>query len=390
MSKNAVKKTVKATKKTGTKGTDLVRFVEELKRQWMATIDALVDPLMIVRQDYTISKANRALAQLAGHEVKDLIGKKCHEVFAGKKKPCKGCKLMDASEQKTPTHFSLEQVRGDRYFEVTSQPIFDSKGSIEGIVQVYRDRTEAKQMQEQLAQAEKLASIGLLAGGIAHEINNPLGGILIFSQMLLRELPKESPHYPDVQEIEAATQRCKGIVESLLEFARTRPANSKAVLGPVTVDEAAKTALRFAKVHPDVRNVEVVEDWHDNGAMVTGDRNKLVQVFLNLIQNAFQAMPDGGTLTLRSSVKSKGGRRLGYFEVEDTGVGIPPEYIKTIFDPFFTTKDPGEGTGLGLAICYGIVNDLGGSIEAESKVNVGTKFRVILPLAAASDQSLAS
>ncbi|MEZ4742078.1 MAG: PAS domain-containing protein [Bdellovibrionota bacterium] len=199
---------------------DTVSFVENLKKQWMATIDAMVDPLMIIGTDYTIKKCNKAAADVAQMNVKQLINKKCHEIFANQTKPCKGCLLeQTASENKHHT-FELKNVKNESYYEVSSKPFYDPNGKVDGIIHVYRDRTVAKNLENQLLQSEKLASIGLLAGGVAHEINNPLGGILIFSQMLLKEMSKDSPHYADVVEIEAATQRCKVIVERLLDFAR--------------------------------------------------------------------------------------------------------------------------------------------------------------------------
>lgn len=358
----------------------VLNFVESLKRQWMATIDALVDPLAIVDRSYTIQKANLAMAHMSGRDVKAVLGQKCHEVFAGRKTPCPGCQMLKATgASKT---FDLKDVRGDRYYEVTSQALFNDRGEVDGIVQVYRDRTEARKMRDQLAQQDKLASIGLLAGGIAHEINNPLGGILVFSQMLLRELPKQSPHYADVQEIEAATQRCKAIVESLLDFARQNPEGKKSDLVEVDVVEAIKTAIRFGKVSiPRRATIDIQDQFDAHTHIVACDRNRIIQVFLNLIQNAIQAMPDGGDLIIRSTTYVDAeGREWGRYEVEDTGVGVPPENLNRIFDPFFTTKDPGEGTGLGLALCYGIIQDMGGYLKVESVVNVGSKFIVELPL----------
>lgn len=363
---------------------ELLKFVENLKRQWMSTIDALVDPLMIVGLDYKIRKANLAMARTGGVDVKDVVGKKCYEVFAGRKKPCPGCQLQSAAQGMESMTFDLEHIRDDRFYEVSAQPLFDAEGNFDGLVHVYRDRTEAKKMQETLAQQDKLASIGLLAGGVAHEINNPLGGILIFSQMLLRELPKESTHYADVVEIEAATQRCKAIVESLLDFARKNPATPKKGEKAATIDvlEAIRTAMRFGKVSiPQSGTIDMIEDFEGEGHELLGDRNRIIQLFLNLIQNAVQAMPDGGRLSVRASVKTDpNGDEVGIYEVEDTGVGIPPEHLKKIFDPFFTTKDPGEGTGLGLALCYGIVQDMDGAMRVESSVNVGTKFIIELPI----------
>jgi len=374
-------------KKSGPRTADeLLVFVENIKRQWMATIDAMIDPLMIVKADYTVAKANKAMATIAEKSIRDVVGRKCYEVFAKSKKPCPGCKMKTAASCSRNETFDLEQIRGDRFYEVTSQPIINPDGKFEGVVQVYRDRTEAKHLQEQLLQNEKLASIGLLAGGIAHEINNPLGGILIFSQMLLREIPKESPHYEDVVEIEAATQRCKAIVESLLDFARQRsPLKKRGASNETDLIETAKTALRFAKVGmKSAHQIEILEDWQAEDTVIDADRNRLIQLFLNLIQNASHAMPDGGTLTLRSGNSGPADRREIWIDVEDTGVGIPSAHLKKIFDPFFTTKDPGEGTGLGLAICYGIVQDMGGNLTVESRINVGTRFRITLPVRALS------
>ena len=388
--KRPPRRQVAPVKAAGTDSASLLHFVENLKRQWVAAIDALVDPLVIISADYTIQKANLAMAQLAGASVKDVIGQRCHKVFSGRATPCPGCKLKDEFKARDSSTFALEAIRDDKYFEVTSQPLLGEHGNLEGMVHVYRDRTEAKKIQAHLAQQEKLASIGILAGGVAHEINNPLGGILIFSQMLLRELPKESPHYQDVVEIEAATQRCKAIVEGLLNFARKGPATGKPKLAEVDVIDAMRTALRFRKLGlPKSGKVELKDECGEASHRLLGDRNAIIQLFFNLIQNAIQAMPHGGTIVLRAtSTDQRRGGFVGIYEVEDTGQGIPPENLTKIFDPFFTTKDPGEGTGLGLALCYRIVQDLQGVIRVESTVGVGTKFTIELPLA--SSKSLLS
>ncbi len=361
-----------------------VKFVEDLKRQWMATVDAIIDPLMIVDKDFRIIKANQALARIANHDIKSIVGSKCHEVFAGRKTPCKGCAMLQSWREKEPKQFTLENAIPGKYHEVTSQPIFNADGELEGMLQVYRDRTDAKRMQNQLLQSEKLASIGLLAGGVAHELNNPLGGILIFSQMLLREMDKSSSHYQDVVEIEAAAQRCKSIVESLLNFARQQPVNREDQLETIDVRSAVQSALKFAQVGRLNQNVEVEDVLGEQEIFVRADRNKLIQMFLNLIQNALQAMPNGGTLTLKTKHNKL---RQATIEIIDTGVGIPAENLKHIFDPFFTTKGPGEGTGLGLSITHGLVEDLGGRIEVESGANDGTCFRVILPTAEVVEKS---
>ncbi|MFW7381346.1 MAG: two-component system sensor histidine kinase NtrB [Oligoflexus sp.] len=357
-----------------------IEFVEALKRRWMATVDAIVDPLMIIKKDYNILQANQALASHSKIDVKELVGKKCYDVFAGRNSPCPGCQLNQSLNEQKALNFELEEVLDERYYEVTSQPIFDSKENIEGALHIYRDRTHARQLQNQLMQSEKLASIGLLAGGVAHEINNPLGGILIFSQMMLREMDKKNPHYEDVKEIEAATQRCKSIVESLLDFARQQPNMSQDdKLEDVDLRDSLKSALKFGSVGGATNHIEVHDSWENRPYLVKGNRNKTIQVLLNLIQNAVHAMPDGGHLYLSLREEMQQNVKFVVAEVKDTGIGITPQDIQKIFDPFFTSKAEGQGTGLGLSICHGIAEDMGGTIEVESQVNQGSKFRFIVP-----------
>lgn len=371
------------TKKNG-KNTleDTLHFVEELKRQWVATLDALIDPLMIIGPDYTIQKANVAAAKMAGVEVRNIVGMKCHKALAARAKPCPGCKLKDTLKESTTHQFPLADVVPSRVFEVTSQP-FPGGDAGPAAVHVYRDRTEAAMMQDRLIQSEKLASIGLLAGGIAHEINNPLGGIMIFSQMLLREMPKDSPHYADVQEIEAAAQRCKQIVQGLLDFARVQgggeaPSAAKK-FSEIDVQDAVESALRFARINvKQKQNIHIREGFSAPAKNVLGDKNQVIQVILNLVQNAVQAMPGGGEITITVSNDAK--KENVMIDVSDTGEGIKPEHLGKIFDPFFTTKQPGEGTGLGLAICYGIIAGMGGKLTAASRHGHGSTFTVSLPL----------
>lgn len=373
MSKKVTKKVGQSTRQLEKKaGQKQLEFLEGVKRRWMATVDAIIDPLMLVDKDFNILQTNRALATHAERDVKKVIGSKCYKMFAGRSSPCPGCKLRNGMETMAPQTFELNNIDG-QYFEVTSQPIVDIDGHLEGSLQIYRDRTLARQLQNQLVQNEKLASIGLLAGGIAHELNNPLGGILLFSQMLLREIPKDSPHLPDVQEIETAAKRCKAIVESLLDFARSQPTKDR--VETVDLVEALKSAFRFSRVGGGLMKYEIIEDYQDNEVLTVGNRNKIVQVLLNLIQNGLQAMPTGGKMTLRAY--SEQDRSI--IEILDTGIGIPPDSLKKIFDPFYTSKAEGEGTGLGLSICHGIIEELGGKIEVKSKVNKGSCFRITLP-----------
>ena len=356
-----------------------IEFIEKLKRQWMATVDAIVDPLMIVGRDYRIIKANRAAAEHAGLPITSVVGAKCHQIFAKRESPCPGCQMSKALETNKPHTYELSHVVGQKVHEVISQPIYDSEDQVSGVLQIYRDRTEAKMLWEQLLQSEKLASIGLLAGGVAHEINNPLGGILIFAQMVLREMAKESPHYQDIVEIEAAAQRCKFIVENLLQFARKPGTGGKQAIEEFDIKAALDDALNFAMVGQRQKRITILKNYPSSAIHVKACRNKLTQVFLNLVHNAVQAMPAGGKLRVKIRPLSAEGKKVLSIEIIDNGAGIPQEIIGKIFDPFFTTKDPTEGTGLGLSICHGIIKEMGGNITVASVHGKGSVFSVILP-----------
>ncbi len=215
--------------------------------------------------------------------------------------------------------------------------------------------------------------------GFAHEINNPLGGIIVFAQMLLREIDKSSPHYQDVEEIENAAQRCKSIVENMLDFARQRPIRPK--LEPIDFHAAIENALRFACVgHNSGNRCEVKTDLSATTYEGLGDKNRLIQVILNLCTNALQAMPKAGVLTIRTENTQSLDATYLNIQVSDTGVGIKRDHLPKIFDPFFTTKEPGQGTGLGLSVVHGLILDMGGTIDVESRVKQGTSFQIRLPI----------
>jgi signal transduction histidine kinase/DNA-binding response OmpR family regulator len=232
---------------------------------------------------------------------------------------------------------------------------------------------ELRATQEQLVQAEKLASIGQLAAGVAHEINNPIGVILGFAQLMLKRTPEDNAMHKPLATIEREGLRCKGIVQDLLDFAAQR----QPVLSRVDINAVIEAASDLMPHHVNSEKVEVVKGYAPDLPRVLGDENQLQQVFLNIMLNAYQAMPDGGKLRIASRVAD--GEVYAVFV--DTGMGISQENLKRIFDPFFTTKEVGEGTGLGLSISYGIIEQHGGTIEVESEVGVGSTFTVRLPVA---------
>lgn len=243
---------------------------------------------------------------------------------------------------------------------------------------------ELQVTQDELLRTRSLASIGQLAAGVAHEINNPLGTIMLYSDILNREVPPDSVIKEDVQMISREAARCKQIVTALLNFARQSHVMAQETDVNALVRELANDLERL----PLYENVIIIQKLDPALPFIQADASQLRQVLLNLANNAAEAMPDGGTLTFSTALDPAGDRV--HISVEDTGVGIPPENIPKLFTPFFTTKPIGRGTGLGLAITYGIVKMHRGQITIQSQVGKGTRFTVILPVRIPQAQNHAS
>ncbi len=255
-----------------------------------------------------------------------------------------------------------------------------------------RDRDERlKKALQQLTQTERLVSLGQMAAGVAHEMNNPLGGILLYSNLVLEELSEDSTARENINKIVYQTNRCKEIVQNLLDFART-PSGE---MVPLDINEVLLTCLSLVKDQSMFHGIAIETAFADGLPRVNGDRSRLEQVFLNLFINASDSMEPAGTLTVATKLVSRFPVNRDETEIEricllaspytikitisDTGKGIDKAYLSHIFEPFFTTKDPGQGTGLGLSIAYGIVRKHEGFIDVESEPGRGTTFFIFLP-----------
>lgn len=237
-----------------------------------------------------------------------------------------------------------------------------------------KDIEQRRQVEEQIAQADKLASIGQLSAGIAHEINNPMGIILGYTQLLLRNEDRDSEKYADLKTIEKHVRNCKSIVEGLLNFART----SKPREDVIRIDEAIDDVLSFIQQHAGLGNIEVRKEYNPALPQMLLDEKKIKQVLMNLIMNAKHAIGDKGVLSLSTSMNTSGHQVM--VRIADTGYGIEKKNLPQIFNPFFTTKPTGEGTGLGLSVSYGIIKNHGGEILVESKAGEGSTFTIVLPV----------
>jgi two-component system NtrC family sensor kinase len=247
-----------------------------------------------------------------------------------------------------------------------------------------RDERQKKESENKLLQSEKQASVGKLAGGVAHEINNPLTGIVTFTHMLLRrnDIPEEVR--TDLETIAQETERVRKIVKGLLDFSRQTELDRE----PTDVNRLVRQAVTLVENQALIKGVNLTLEPGDGLPMVTLDRNQMQSVLLNIIINALDATDPGGSINITTNIgisTSKPGQKGIEILCTDTGCGIPPENLNRLFDPFFTTKDVGHGTGLGLSVSYGIVERHGGTIWVQSKVGKGSTFKVWLPTEEQSD-----
>ena len=341
-------------------------------------LESLNDGLAVINRDARVVRWNRRLEELYGTRHEDAVGRRLSELFEASFLEVLASATREAPEGAAFYRVPLATRHGKSrrlLVNVATTPLRDSDGAVAGTIIIIEDISTRVQLEEQLQISEKMASIGLLAAGVAHEVNTPLTGISSFTQMLLQNAEPDDPRTKVLEKIERQTFRAAKIVNGLLNLAR--PAQVDA--GPVDLHAVINDVLSLLEHQLRNGSIQVRKELASPGLVVQAIEYKLQQVFLNLFLNARDAMPRGGWLTIATSLRADG--RAAVVEISDTGLGIPADQLSRIYDPFFTTKDIGKGTGLGLSITYGIVQEHDGTITCDSAVGKGTRFTLTLPLA---------
>ena len=351
-----------------------------------AIVDTLPLSLYAIDRDYRIVawNRNRELGEL-GLPRGEVLGRNIFEVLTKQSR-----ELLEREFGKVFATGEIHRVEQETFTSsgetnhwlISKIPMRADEGNeVTHVITVGENITERVKAHRAVARAEKLAAVGRLAAGVVHEINNPLATIAACAESLEKRIEEgafaNSPEEADLREylglIRDEAFRCKNITNGLLDFSRLRAGQRV----PVDVAEIIKAAARLVTHQQRGNNIQIAVEAAAGLPWVSGDVSQLQQAVVALATNAIDAMPEGGTLTLRASCS--GPRVL--VQVIDTGIGIPPENMTRIFDPFFTTKDVGRGTGLGLAVCYGILSDHGGRLDVRSTVGTGTTFTITLPVA---------
>jgi PAS domain S-box-containing protein len=350
----------------------LEKKIRDAKMNLEAIFDGIRDQLSLTDPQYRILRVNRSVIETRQNTFQGLIGRKCYDAYYQRTSPCEGCPAAVTIETKQPASSILKTAKGGATLQIFSYPIVDEKGNLVSIIEYVRDITEEQQLQEQLIQSEKLAGIGTLASGVAHEINNPLTVITGMTEVALEEEdPYEIKTY--LKDILQCSQRIKEIVKGLSSYSRVARQGEQ---GLVSINEVLEESLKMVGLAMKAHRVEVIKKFQC-AEKIEANIGEIQQVFTNLITNAFHAMDgEGGTLTLATR-SLKGSIEV---TVSDTGTGIPQKYLKKIFDPFFTTKELGKGTGLGLNIVHRIVAKYEGTVDVKSTHGKGTTFTITFPI----------
>jgi PAS domain S-box-containing protein len=344
-------------------------------------LESLDDGLLVLDLNDRVVRWNPAMEALSHTSKGDATGRHLDDLFAAPFVEAIRAARRDAPHGATLSRLQLERADGPLIVNAAVVPLRASEDSVTttaGTIVIIEDVTRRVQLEEQLQISEKMASIGLLAAGVAHEVNTPLTGISSFTQMLLEGADPDDPKTRVLEKIERQTFRAAKIVNGLLNLSRQGSAASTEA-GPVDVNTIVNDVLSLLEHQFQLQRVAVRRELWQQPVPVVGAEQKLQQVFLNLFLNAKDAMPKGGWL----SIATRAENGCAVVEVADTGSGIPNEYLARIYDPFFTTKAMGQGTGLGLSITYGIVREHDGTIDCDSSVGQGTRFTLRFPLAPA-------
>ncbi len=350
--------------------------LQRLKTYTENIIESINVAVLALDHGGRITACNRAFEELHGTARRQIIGSPVEDIFPADViasiQRAAGTRAWETESSANIFKLYLENRTGRRLIvNLSLIPLRSPIAISPGVLIVLDDITEKVRLEDQLLQAEKLSSIGLLAAGIAHEVNTPIAGISSYTQMLLKDTPESDQRKPILEKIEKQTFRAAEIVNGLLNFSRLNGSEFNAV----DINQLIDDSLVLLNHQLQVNHIKVESQFDDSLPPVYGNRGKLQQVFVNLFLNARDAMPSGGDLTVRTEMDES----MIIVDISDTGMGIPEENIKRIFDPFFTTKTIGKGTGLGLAVTYGIIQEHGGRIFVDSDSGKGTHFRLKLP-----------
>ncbi|MCF8011321.1 MAG: GAF domain-containing protein [Clostridiales bacterium] len=348
------------------------------KKEWEETFNAVIDPISLIDLNYNVLRYNKSIEVLRGKENSKTQKTKCYKLLWNRETKCEQC-LLDEVYKTSKSVYRRLQLSTGKVFDVFYYPVFNETGEIYAFIHHMKDVTEQVKVEAQLMQSAKLAAIGEMAAGVAHELNSPMTAILGNAQMLLRELEEDDPNTEYVNDIVNCGLRCKKIIQNLLTFSRQeeRPVSF------VNINDVVERVVGFVKYQINRNNINIIKKLDNELPEIQANGHQLDQVILNLLLNSRDALENNENekrIIVLTGQCDYMGEKAVFISVRDNGEGIAPECRYKIFNPFYTSKELNEGTGLGLSVSLGIAESHGGNIEVESKLGEGSKFCLLLPV----------
>ncbi len=347
----------------------------QIKREWEVTFSAVTDLLVFINSDYEIQRVNKAAVDFFTTPESDLLGSKCYKLFYGREEKCSPC-IGDQVLNTQKTSYLQSRTRYNRVLDIFAYPAFTEQNKPYGVTYYAKDVTR-------LIDSIKLASMGEMSAGVAHELNSPLTAIVGNSQLLLREASPDNPHYQLIKDIHTSGIRCQRIIKNLMTFSR----QDEFTFEKIDLNTIVKSGLELAAYQIEKSKIDLVVDLYENVPALSGSGNGLEQIIVNLLLNAKDAVEEKmqtekngekGIVTIKTRIHPD--NEFAIVDVSDNGHGIEQEHVSQIFNPFYTTKSSGKGTGLGLSVSLGIAQAHGGFIDLDTTVGEGSTFSLILPL----------
>jgi two-component system NtrC family sensor kinase len=359
----------------------LYKEVSRAKKEWEETFKAVTDPIFLIDTDYNVLLHNDRLPPEMSAQWHKVLSSKCFAKLHDRDKPCTACPLEDVRRTGKPV-YRRWQTEGGILLDLSYYPVFNEEKQLSAVTIIFKDVTEKTKMEAQLVHSAKLAAIGEMAAGVAHELNSPMTVIIGTAQMLVRDFPGDV----DRDKIEALEDiincglRCKRIIQNLLTFSR----QDELPTSEIDLNEEVERVLSLIRYQINRSQVEIVPRLDPDLPRINANGPQIQQVLTNFLVNARDALDDGERLEkiiqVTTGLRRRDRKSWIVLSVRDNGTGIAPETLPKIFTPFFTSKEATKGTGLGLSVSLGIAESHGGTIEVDSIPGEGSTFSLILPL----------
>ncbi len=360
----------------------LYKQVSRAKSEWEATFNALTEPILLIDKDFNILRSNDRHSPGSNLDEGEKECPKCFSRLWGRDKKCEECLMEEVIRTGKPVYKQV-QMSSLVILDIYYYPVYNEQNQITAVIHHMKDVTEKTKMEAQLLQSARLAAIGEMAAGVAHELNNPMTVIIGTAQLMLREAGKNSDDFELLGDVVNCGLRCKKIIRNLLTFSKQDDRNPMA---PTNMNEEMERALSLVQYQINRNKIEITQSISEELPKIIANGHQIQQVLINFLLNArdaLEGMERNKKIELSTSIRrDKGGEEWVVVTVKDNGVGIAPENLTKIFNPFYTSKESIKGTGLGLSVSLGIAEAHGGCIEVDSTLGEGSTFSLVLPVEA--------